>query len=162
MYYSSLCLLTPVLFLELSNFLFYSLLSLSLCSFIYHNYPNRLTKTLDYVNIVNISANFCLDFPSSFLYILIYLIEEGLIGTHYSKNIIYLLAYSKVCHVQNVNPWFFFSLFVFFQSNGIKRFHWIQRWLWHFGQGMYLYYALITMYPTRDLIHLWRFIHVLD
>ena len=161
MYYSSVCLLTPVLFLELSNFLFYSFISLSLCSFIYHNNTNRITKIFDYVNIVNLSANFCIDFPYSFLSILIYLIEEGLFETHYSKNIIYLLAYSKVCHVQNVNPWFFFSLFVYCQAIYFQRFHWMERWLWHFGQGMYLYHALITMYPTRDLIHLRRFIHVL-
>ena len=161
MYYSSLCLLIPVLFLELSNFLFYSLLSLSLCSFIYHNNTNRITKILDYVNIVNISAHFCLDFPYSSLYILLFLIEEILFETHYSKNIIYLLAYSKVCHIKNVNSWFFISLFVYCQATYFKRFHRIERWLWHFGQGMYLYCVLSTMYPSRDLIHLWRFVHVL-
>jgi hypothetical protein len=162
MYYSSLCLLIPVLFLELSNFLFYSLLSLSLFSFIYHNNNNRVTKILDYTNIVNISANFCLDFPYSFLYILLFLIEEGLFETHYSKNIIYLLAYSKVFYIKNVNPWFFMSLFVYCQATYFKRFHCIERWLWHFGQAMYLYVILFTMYPSRNLINFWWLIHILD
>lgn len=146
---SSICLFIPVFFLELPLFLHFSILQLIVYSFIYHNYPCSITKTMNYANIVNVCSYVYFQSPISVYFVLFYILEQYYVGTNIIKNITYFLTYSKFSHVPLVNLFFWYSLIIYINSKYNHGFLWYERWIWHFCQGMYMYYCLSTLYPLR-------------
>lgn len=147
MYYSSLSFFIPIIFLNLPTFLNISIFSLAFHSFIYHNYPNKLSKFLDYSNIINVCSNiYFKNFYYSFFFLLLSVIEFYTFKTYHIKNFIYFLSYSKYSKYFLVNLFFFSSLLIYINHLQKNKFTRLQRWLWHFGQGMYIYSSLSTEY----------------
>ena len=154
MNYSSICFLLPILFLNVPHSLFTSLICLSFCSFLYHNYPNKMTLLLDHSNIINTcSMIYFNSFPISVYYILLFLIEQKLWKTQFVVFFIYFLSYSKFMKNPIVNLYFFSSLFIYcityLQEKNQLNFYPYQRWLWHFGQSMYIYHSISESYSQR-------------
>jgi hypothetical protein len=147
MYFSSFCFLIPIFFLTLPQYIIISIITLTGSSFTYHNFPNKITKFIDYSNIINLGSNVYFEnYYYSFLFIILYVLEFRTLHTHNIKNIVYFLCYSKYCSDKIVNLFFFLSLFVYIIHVVRKEFTVTQRWLWHFGQAMYIYYSLSTHY----------------
>lgn len=147
MYYSSLSFFIPLILLNLPNFINISILSLLVSSLLYHNYPSKILKFIDYSNIINLSSNIYFhNYYYSFFFIFVYFIEFILYKTHHTKNIIYFLAYSKYSNFFSVNFFFFSSLLVYITHIIKNEFTQLQRWLWHFGQAMFIYSSLSTQY----------------
>ena len=150
MHLSSLSFLIPIVLLDLPNYIHLSLVSLMFSSLVYHNCPNRLTKLIDYANIINVCSNIYFYDPSySFVLIVLYFIESILFRTNMVKNIIYFLCYSKFSQYCLVNTFFFSSLTVYGIHLYRKEFTETQRWLWHIGQAMYIYSSLSTEFEQR-------------
>lgn len=154
MHYSSICFLLPILFLEVPHSFFISLVCLCSFSFIYHNYPNKMTLLLDHGNIINTcSIIYFNNFSISLYYIVLFLIEQKLWKTQYVVFFVYLLSYSKFMKNPIVNLYFFSSLLVYcityFQEKNQFNFYPYQRWLWHFGQSMYIYHSISESYSQR-------------
>lgn len=154
MYYSSICFLIPILFLDVPYSIFTSLLCLGIFSFIYHNYPSKMTLILDKSNIINTcSIIYFNNFSISLYYIVIYLIEQKLWKTEFVVFFVYFLSYSKFMKNPIVNVYFFLSLFIYcityLQEKNQFNFYPYQRWLWHFGQAMYIYHSISENYSQR-------------
>ena len=147
MYFSSFCFLIPIVLLNLPPYIAISIIGLTISSFTYHNVSNKITKFIDYANIINLCSNVYFEnYYYSFLFVILYFLEFRTLQTHNVKNIIYFLCYSKYCAYRIVNLFFFLSVFVYIIHVLRKEFTISQRWLWHFGQAMYIYYSLSTQY----------------
>lgn len=154
MYYSSICFLIPILLLDLPSYLIFSLFCLTFASFLYHNYPNKITKRLDNANIINTcSIIYFNNFNISLYYLFLYCIEQRYSKTHCIMYFIYFLSYTKFMKNQVITLYLFLSLFIFgitfFQEKNQFDFYPYQRWLWHFGQAMYVYHSLSENYIHR-------------
>ena len=149
MYLSSLSFLIPILSLKLPIYIHIPLVGLLISSLIYHNYPNKFTKFIDYANIINVCSNiYFRNYYFSFLFILFFFIEYSLYNMTNFKNIVYFLSYSKYSEYFYVNLFFFSSLVIYFIHISRKEFTSIQRWLWHLGQAMFIFSSLSTEYDT--------------
>jgi hypothetical protein len=154
MYYSPICFLIPILLLDLPFYHLFSLFCLTLASFLYHNYPNKITNRFDNANIINTcSIMYFNNFNTSLYYLFLYFIEKRYSKTHYIMYFIYFLSYTKFMKSPIINLYFFSSLFIFgitfFQEKNQFDFYPYQRWLWHFGQAMYVYHSLSENYIHR-------------
>lgn len=154
MYYSSICFFFPILLLNLPNHISLSLIFLTIFSFIYHNHPHKITRFLDHSNIINTcSMIYFDDFNISLYYLFLHSIEQKYLKSHFIMYFVYFLSYTKFCKNPVVNLYFFLSLFVYgityFQEKNQFNFYPYQRWLWHFGQAMYIYHSLSENYDLR-------------
>ena len=154
MYYSSICFILPILLLDIPFYHALSLFCLTISSFLYHNYPNQMTKRIDYSNIINTcSIIYFEEIDISIYYLFLYFIEQTYFKTHFIMYFLYFLSYTKYMKSPVVSLYFFLSLFIFgitfFQEKNQFDFYPYQRWLCHFGQSMYIYHSLSENYIHR-------------
>ena len=154
MYYSSVCFLIPIILLDLPYYIIISLIYLTTFSFIFHNFPNKITRILDHCNIINTcSLLYFDDFTISLYYLCLYGLEQRYRQTDYVMYFIYFLSYTKYCNNPYSTLYFFTSILIFtttyFQEKNSFNFYNYQRWLWHFGQGMYIYHSISENYSNR-------------
>ena len=97
MYFSSFCFLIPIVLLNLPPYIAVSIIGLTISSFTYHNVSNKITKFIDYANIINLCSNVYFEnYYYSFLFVILYFLEFRTLQTHNVKNIIYFLCYSQI------------------------------------------------------------------
>ena len=114
MYYSSMCFILPILLLDIPFYHALSLFSLTLSSFLYHNYPNQMTKRIDYSNIINTcSIIYFEDIDISIYYLFLYFIEQTYFKSHFIMFFVYFLSYTKYMKSPVVSLYFFFILIYF-------------------------------------------------
>ena len=96
MYYSSICFIIPILLLDIPVYHALSLFCLTLSSLAYHNYPNQMTKRIDYSNIINTcSIIYFENVDISIYYLFLYFIEQSYFKTHFIMYFLYFLSYTK-------------------------------------------------------------------
>jgi hypothetical protein len=93
------------------------------------------------------------DFNISLYYIFLHSIEQKYLKSHFIMYFVYFLSYTKFSKNPVVDLYFFLSLFVYgityFQEKNQFNFYPYQRWLWHFGQAMYIHHGLSENYDLR-------------
>ena len=144
---SSSCFLLPIFFLPLIPNIQNSLLFLFLMSSFYHYKGNLLSRVLDNIAIINMTTmSYFNNFHFSIYYIFLYLLENRFWKTRMTVYFLYgLNLYENLQYNDNrIFLWFSISFLIYmntFRRMNIKFLNY-ERWLWHFGQTMYIYHSL--------------------
>ena len=149
---SSICFLFPLFFLDCISMIQVSLISLTITSFLFHSTTKKnqlyfFFYILDHISIINFGSIFYFkNYYVSFYYTLLFLIEYYFWRTKMTVFFIYgLNLFHNLQYYDNrIFLWFFISSVVYFNTYRRKenRFLNYERWIWHFGQSMYIYHSL--------------------
>ena len=149
---SSTCFLVPIFLLPLIPNIRNSLLFLFLMSSIYNdisinNYKlHILFQLLDNIAIINMcSMTYFNNFTYSLYYIILFLLEYRFWKTKMVLYFIYgLNIYSNIFIDSRIEFWLFISICTYLNPylRQNTTFLWHERWVWHFGQSMYIYHSL--------------------
>lgn len=149
---SSICFLFPLLFLDCIPMVQHSLIFLSITSFLFHSVEKQnpfypFFYLLDLIGIINLASVFYFQsYFISFYYNLLFLIEYYLWKTKTTVFFIYgLNLFQNLQYEDNqIFLWFFISSIMYFNTYRRieNRFLNYERWIWHFGQSMYIYHSL--------------------
>ena len=148
MYYSSVCLLLPIVALEVPFSITWRVLLLNLSSFLCENYTNQITIILDHVNIIHLSTYITFRGCNiSFWLIGFYLLEAMRWETHHLRNMSYLVSCLQC--MTNTTVYYWACMGIVFQRMRTKRLSTFDRWCWHVFQSIYIYQLLCVLYPPR-------------
>ena len=149
---SSVCFLFPLFFLNCIPMIQYSLVFLSITSSLFHliekqNLFYSFFYLLDHIAIINFASIFYFQsYSISFYYNLLFLIEYYFWRTKKTVFFIYgLNLFQNLQYEDNrIFLWFFISSLIYFNTYRRieNRFLNYERWIWHFGQSMYIYHSL--------------------
>lgn len=153
---SSICFLFPLFFLDCIPMVQYSLLFLSITSFLYHSVEKQnpfysFFYILDHIGIINLCSIFYFQsYYISIYYNLLFLIEYYFWRTKMTVFFIYgLNLFQNLQYEDNrIFLWFFISSILYCNTYRRieNRFLNYERWIWHFGQSMYIYHSLQYKY----------------
>lgn len=153
---SSICFLFPLFFFDCIPMVQYSLLFLSITSSLFHSiernnkfYP--FFYMLDHIGIINIGSIFYFQsYYISIYYNLLFLMEYYFWRTKMTVFFIYgLNLFQNLQYEDNrIFLWFFISSLLYCNTYRRieNRFLNYERWIWHFGQSMYIYHSLKYKY----------------
>ena len=149
---SSICFLFPLFFLDCIPMIQYSLIFLTITSFLYHSVEKKnpfypFFYLFDHIGIINFGSIFYFQsYSISFYYNLLFLIEYYFWRTKKTVFFIYgLNLFQNLQYKDNrIFLWFFISSIMYFNTyrRNENRFLNYERWIWHFGQSMYIYHSL--------------------
>ena len=148
MHYSSVCLLLPIVVLELPFSITWRILLLNLSSFVCENYTNQMTTTLDHVNIIHLFTHIAFRARNiSICFIGLYLFEVLKWQTHYLKNMSYIVSCFRC--MTNTTAYYWMYIAIISERMNTKQLSSCQWWCWHAFQSIYIYQMLCMCYPHR-------------
>lgn len=151
---SFLFLLSPVVFLQISSEIIFSLIMLGFSSLLYHNrsisdmFNYNSLYMFDQINIINTCTIISFEsFPLAVHFMSMYLLEQFLFRTCYTCLFVYFISFVNVISNANI-ALFFMNSCLYLNSQG-RDFTDCERYLWHFLQGLYIFLTLKRNFPFR-------------
>ena len=144
----------PILLIRVPSYILFSVLSLLISSFLYHNIANHETilgyyiLLFDQLNIINTccmisfhSMPFSIDFMS------MYLIERFIYNQCTTCWFIYFISFLNMMTIP-ITIFFFINLLIYCNLQD-REFTEIERYAWHISQAIYIFLALSNIYRFR-------------
>ena len=151
---SFLLLVIPILVIKVPFYIAYSIFSLLVSSFLYHNYYNVNTLSgyfillYDQLNIMNTCILISFQsLPFSIDYMMMYLLEKYLYNRNWTCCFIYLLSFLNMMNIP-LSILFCINTLIYVMTQN-REFENYERYLWHLFQSIYITLALSKLYPFR-------------